>query len=404
MKKLGHAIALLGCLFAGPVLAAIPQMPRSIAPSEPDLDRAQRGAFFLAGCLADMASGRVALAEDECTKAIALDPKSPVAYKLRGYGRLIARHYELAEADFHAALRLGPDDAENRAGLGQSYNGMHVYEKAVVQFARAVKLDPANAAYHTGLCWTRAGTGRHLDLAMASCNRGLRLAPGTAGSLSTRAMLWLRMHRYRNAMADYNASLTVRDAQPSAKFGRGLARLALGEKFQGATDILEARRGDGDIDMLYVHMGVLQRSCAERGKHCPAGFPAPAKTPANTGSWLTVSLHGDPDEDYALAIEAHRLDIMVSQLALMLGRNGRILLELPQGHQAILLRVSQAVATFNRLLPRACATGRLRKQDCRAFQPKWTADVDPAKAVEQAYGRIEPVWVSLCQGHRCPIE
>ncbi len=400
--KLRHVVVLLACLSSA-ALAAVQQMPRSVAP-EPDPTHS--GSLFLAACLVDMASGRTALAETECTKAIQIDPKSAVAYKLRGYAYLIDRNFQSAEADFHVALRLDPEDAESRAGLGQSFNGMHAYEKAVVQFARAVKLEPGSAAYHNGLCWTRAGTRRHLDLALAECNRAMELAPGTPGPLNSRGLVRLRMGRYREAIADYDASLAGRSAQPTARFGRGLAHLRLGEKLAGAADISEALRGDTDIAMLFVHLGLLPRSCADMAKACPPGFPKPATNEKPAYPWLMVSLHGDPDEDYALTIEAHRLELMVTQSARLLGRRDVMPSEPAQTHRQILDRLEQTVVIFNRLLPQACARLRMRPENCQAFRPTWTAVTDPAVAVREAYTRMTPVWAGLCgdRARQCRIE
>ena len=405
MKKLGHAMVLLACL-SGAAVAAVPQMPRSIAPSQPDSDPAQLSNLFVASCLVDMAAGRTTLAEQECTRAIALNPNSSVAYKLRGYGYLIDRRFALAQADFEVALKMAPDDAENRAGLGQSFNGLHEYEKAVIQFTRAVKLEPMVAAYHVGLCWTQAGTGRHLDHALAECNRGLKLAPGTAGPFSSRGLVYMRMGRYRDAVADYNASLAIRDAQPSARFGRGLAHLRLGERVQGASDIVEARRADSEIDMLYVNLGLLPRSCADLAKACPPGFPIPARKEPQAYPWLMVSLHGDPDQDFALAVETQRLELMVAQATRLTGGKGSVTNEPPQGHKEILDRLSRTVRLFNQLLPRACAKGRIKPLDCRPFYPEWTARTDLAAAVDAAYAHIKPVWAGVCAGHanRCRLE
>lgn len=402
--KLGPAVALIACLCASPAPAAVPQ--RTPAPSKPEVNQGQLENLFLAACLGDMAAGLAAKAEAECSKAIALDPRSAVAYKLRGYGYLMTRRFERAEADFRVALRLKPADAQNHAGLGQSLSGMGDYEKAVSQFALAVKLSPKMAAYHNGLCWARAGTGKHLDRALADCNHALALAPGTPGPLNSRGLVRLRMGRYRGAITDYNVSLAVRSAQPSARFGRGWARLQLGEKPQGTRDIAQARREDADIDLMFVRLGILPRSCAEAATGCPAGFPAASRKAAPSYPWLVVSLHGDPDEDFALAIEAHRLDVMVGQVADLLGRKTPVPPMPAQSHQAILDQLSRTVERFNGLLPQACVGGRIRPQQCRPFRPAWTAATDPAVAVEEAYGRIVPVWAGLCAGRaqRCPIE
>jgi tetratricopeptide (TPR) repeat protein len=244
-------------------------------PQEPDKDAAPATNGYLAACLSALANGRPLKAEQACGQAIASNPGLATGYKLRGYVYLIEHRFERAAADFRIALEIRPNDPENRAGYGQSLNGLGQFSGAVAEFTKAVSLSPATAAYHNGLCWARAGTGRNLRTALADCDRALALAPGSAGPLNSRGLVELRLGRLPAAIADYDASLASQPSQPSARFGRGLAWLRLRQTAKGASDINEARRADPEIDDLFITLGILRRECGPgaAGPDCPVGFP-----------------------------------------------------------------------------------------------------------------------------------
>lgn len=263
------------------------------------------GALFMAMCLTHFADAKFEWAEQACGQAIQADPGLADAYKLRGYAYMMDHRFERAEKDFRTALRLKPHDDQNIAGYGQSLSGQGHFVEAAAQFRRALSLAPERASYWNGLCWSLAGEGRQLPVALDSCNRALALAPGAAGILNSRAMVYLRLRRFSPAVADYAASLKVQSDQASAWFGRGFARLSLGEK-EGGLDIAEARRRDPGVDSLFVQMGVLSAHCLMASTPaCPPGFPpVPEKRP---GTYQVAMLHADADQELVLEISVdHR--------------------------------------------------------------------------------------------------
>ena len=264
-------------------------------------DGQKAGSLFMAMCLDHFMHGEFEWAEQTCSEAIAADPRLADAYKLRGYVHLMAHRFERARLDFRAALGIKPKDDQDLAGYGQSLNGMGRFSEAAGQFRRALSLAPQQAAYWNGLCWALAGEGRQVPVALDACNHALVLAPGAAGILNSRAMVYLRLHRFSLALADYAASLAVQSDQASAWFGRGLARLFLGEN-EGAGDIGEARRRDPGVDAVFVQMGVLSSRCSRAGgRGCPPGFPAIPDT--QPGAYQVAVLHADADQQLFLAVK-----------------------------------------------------------------------------------------------------
>jgi hypothetical protein len=217
-------------------------------------------------------------------------------------------------------------------------------------------------------------------------------------------MVELRMTRFPAAIADYTAALAADPYQPSAKFGRGLAHLWLGQMAAGSTDIIAARKSDPEIDSMFVILGVLPQQCGSAKSRCPAGFPEIGTTP----SYQAVVMKSYSEESDLAAIEAGRLEVMVDQIALLLKQ------PVPRRDGEALSRVnlpahlSLTVARFNTLLPLACHARQLPSMNCIVWHPAWlNAFVpDPVVAVDDAYLHIRPIWVALCAANKraCRIE
>jgi tetratricopeptide (TPR) repeat protein len=293
---------------AQPTETSVQPAGKSEAMPGNDDDAQKVGSLFLHMCVDHFGRGEFTWAEQACSQALVANPREVDAYKLRGYIYLVGHRFVEAAADFRAALRLRPSDDQVIAGYGQSLSGMGKFPAAEAQFRKALAMSPQRAPYWNGLCWALAGDGQKLQEALSSCNHALSLMPGAAGTLNSRAMVYLRMKRFPLAIMDYSASLDVQQDQASAWFGRGLAHLNLG-KLEGASDILEARRRDPGIDGLFVQMGVLPANCSQAtgGKAntksaCPPGFPLVQSD--RSGAYMAVSLHADPDQELASAMQA----------------------------------------------------------------------------------------------------
>jgi Flp pilus assembly protein TadD len=237
---------------------------------------------LLAFCLMQFALGDLTAAEEACGQALVLDPKRADAWKLRGYAYLMEGRDEEAVADFRAGLKFKPSDDQLVAGYGQGLSNLGQYIAAAEQFHKALSLAPDKASYLNGLCWAQAGTGQKLDQALTACNRAIVLEPGAAAPRNSRGLVYLRMRRFSEAVADYTKSLELSPDLPSARFGLGLVRLSMGDG-AGAFDIQEARRSYPGIDQIFIDMGLLPDRCdTAASNRCPPGFPsAPAPRPGD---------------------------------------------------------------------------------------------------------------------------
>lgn len=400
-----HFFAVFGAALLLSVGASGAQIsPASLPPAPEDNGdvQADQGMLDVIACLVSVLQGDASKGERACNRVLAVDPTNMDARELLGFAHLLQHRFGAALEDFQPVIAVRPRDPDVLAGYGRALSGLGQFDAAVKAFTAAVLAAPDDAPIWAALCWARGGTGKMLPLALAECGTALQLDPRSSSALDSRGMVELRMRRFSASEADYTASLVADPIQPSAYFGRGLARLWLDLPAAGTADILQARRLDPDIDSMFVTLGILPQQCAN-DRHCPPHFPPAVKASGYQTAAFQAALEQNDDTP---AIEAGRLDIMVNQIALLLNRPPSE----DQGSpfQADLApRLLQTSVRFNALLPFVCPA-HLPEAYCIAWHPK-LQDVsrpDPTAALDDAYAHVRPVWAALCRTNleACRIE
>jgi tetratricopeptide (TPR) repeat protein len=180
-------------------------------------------------------------------QAVALKPNAAQAYNNRGYVYQLRGDLDHALADYNQAIMLDPKFAlayENRAEL---YDDMGNRLGALADYTQAIALDPNNSYAYNGRCWVRAVLSRQLQEALADCNNSLRLRSSSAATLDSRGFVYLRLARYDESIADFDAAVTIDPKLASSFYGRGLAKRAKGDAVGATTDIAAAKALQADI-------------------------------------------------------------------------------------------------------------------------------------------------------------
>ena len=100
---------------------------------------------------------------------IHLAPQTPTGYVYRGYAYVKKGDFEKAIVDFTEAIRLNPKHAW--AYLSRAHAYMNVdHEKALADFREVIKLEPNNASAYFNRGWLYRKQG-HLDEAIARISR-----------------------------------------------------------------------------------------------------------------------------------------------------------------------------------------------------------------------------------------
>jgi tetratricopeptide (TPR) repeat protein len=90
-------------------------------------------------------------------------------------------------------------------------------------------------------CWARAVAMIDLDAALADCNEALRLRPDFVPALDSRAFVHMRGGRFRDAITDYDAAIKGSPRDPYSLYGRGIAKLRVGDTAGAQTDIAASK-------------------------------------------------------------------------------------------------------------------------------------------------------------------
>jgi tetratricopeptide (TPR) repeat protein len=103
------------------------------------------------------AQGDLAGAMVKCAEALQIDPRSSRAHHERGLIWFDKKRYDRAMADFDRALKFDPAFATTHHVLiGYCYHELGQYDKAQAELLEAFRLSPDNAGVCNGLSWFRA--------------------------------------------------------------------------------------------------------------------------------------------------------------------------------------------------------------------------------------------------------
>ena len=125
---------------------------------------------------------------------------------------------------------------------------------AIRDFDQTIRLRPSPEAFNNR-CWMRA-MANELPRALADCNEALKLRPGFPDALDSRGLVHLKSGAFRAALADYDALLRTDGQHVAGLYGRGIARLRLGERAQGERDVAEALALNPQIDKEFAGYGI----------------------------------------------------------------------------------------------------------------------------------------------------
>lgn len=178
------------------------------------------------------------------------------------------------KSDLDAASRLIRPASWVHLTLDILYSRIGDYPDAIAQVDGWLAHHPLEDDKATALndrCWIRARANRDLHQALDDCTRALDLTPSfwaLTGShiglqvprdpdiLDSRGLVYLRLGRLDDAIADYDAALRHDPKMPTSLYGRGIAELRLGKIARGDADLAAATKLDAGIADKFEHMGL----------------------------------------------------------------------------------------------------------------------------------------------------
>ncbi len=191
--------------------------------------------------------------------ALAIEPKLVDARLLRGRALLSLHDEAGARSEFSVAEREVYSPPYTRVEVGEAYLQVHMYEQAIAELDPWIEEhddDSRLPAVLATRCNARAELGQRLELALADCNRALKLRPGYARAENGRGLAYLRLGQADQALADYNDVVQADPANHWALYARGLARVKTGDASAGRADMQAAAAAAPQLPRLAKEFGL----------------------------------------------------------------------------------------------------------------------------------------------------
>jgi tetratricopeptide (TPR) repeat protein len=144
-----------------------------------------------------------------------------------------------------AAVAAAPENGLLLAMRGKARVAAGDAAGARADFAAFRTLSAGDPVALNNVCWAQAEAGFDLDAALADCDAAIAGAEA-ASFIDSRALVLLQLERYAEAKTDYDQALAAEPRQSASLYGRGLARLAMGDA-GGSEDLAAAKALDIDV-------------------------------------------------------------------------------------------------------------------------------------------------------------
>lgn len=135
------------------------------------------------------------------------------------------------------------------AEFGSVEEGIKIYDDLIVQ-------KPGSPSLMNERCWAKGIRSVMLDSALKDCTSAIELSSNTSAALDSRAMVWYRMGRYDEALADLDAVLASAPGQGDSRFMRAAVLKGLKRDAEAAREAAIARRMNPAIDRQYARYGI----------------------------------------------------------------------------------------------------------------------------------------------------
>jgi tetratricopeptide (TPR) repeat protein len=184
---------------------------------------------------------------------LALDPSSRVALIRLGFLQIDAGHREDAVAPIEQHLENADEDkpdweaakAELLARAGDADGAINALDKAL-----AVK--SASAEFLNARCWIKGTLAVQLESALQDCTRAIELTENNTQALDSRAMVYFRLNRLTEALADVDAALDRNPWASGSLYLRAAIERKMGKPENAEKDAAFARLISPRIEEEYA--------------------------------------------------------------------------------------------------------------------------------------------------------
>ena len=212
---------------------------------------------YLARAQIEQRLGDLAAASADATAARRLDPSNRAAVELVAI--LAAKRGDVGggTALLDERIALGgetrPAYAAARARLVGEYGDA---QQGIADLDALIAAKPGSPGLLNARCWVKALRSVMLDSAVKDCTSAIELSDSPAGVLDSRAVVWLRLGRYDDALRDIDAALAQAPGLGPSHLVRAIILTRLGRGAEAAHDLALAHRIAPEVEAEYARFGL----------------------------------------------------------------------------------------------------------------------------------------------------
>ncbi len=165
--------------------------------------------------------------------------KTANAYRTRGKRKNETGQYDEAIVDFNRAIELDPHKADYYRERGVSYHQRGEYDEAIADISRAIELDPFKADYYFERGVNNYFNGQ-CDQTIADISRAIELDPHKPNYYYERGKTYHHMGQYDQAIADKSRAIELNPHNAAYYCQRGVSYHETGQYDQTMADFKRA--------------------------------------------------------------------------------------------------------------------------------------------------------------------
>ena len=188
--------------------------------------------------------------ESGATGVLTMEARDAEVYNYLGLARTRLKNYNKAIIDFRLAIKLNPTDPNFFINRGLALEEMGKVEKAKEDFNRALQIDPGNTLANYNLL-RLSDDIESIDLYTDLINED----PEFAEPYAQRGLALYNSGKYRRALQDYDKAITLNDKDHENFLNRGLIKDKLRDLHGAFRDFSAAINLKSDYAKAYLNRG-----------------------------------------------------------------------------------------------------------------------------------------------------
>jgi tetratricopeptide (TPR) repeat protein len=202
----------------------------------------------------ELAVGRVAEANADIERSLALKPNYSDAYSLQSIIAVVQNDKDKALDLARRAVEADPNSAAARVAMSYAQQARFDLEGARASLEEAVKVEPNNALAWARLAEIQSSFGE-LDKSLQSARKAVELDPGVARTQTVLGFAYLMQVNTKEARAAFERAIELDQADYLPRLGMGLAKIRDGDLREGGQEIEIAASLDPNNSLVRSYLG-----------------------------------------------------------------------------------------------------------------------------------------------------